>query len=62
MSEERKKREIRNFKILIIIVALFTALFPLYQCVQTIKMKGNNRADVPIQNQQTKGQPNTKSH
>ncbi len=32
MAEEKKQKEMKRFKILMMVVAAFAALFPLYQC------------------------------
>jgi hypothetical protein len=36
MGSEKKQREIRRFKILMLVVAAFAAMFPIYQCAQTL--------------------------
>lgn len=34
MDDEKKQREIKRFKILMLVVAAFAAMFPIYQCAQ----------------------------
>ena len=34
MDDEKKQREMKRFKILMLIVAAFAAVFPIYQCTQ----------------------------
>jgi hypothetical protein len=34
MDNEKKQREMKRFKILMLVVAAFAAMFPLYQCAQ----------------------------
>lgn len=36
MDDEKKRREIRRFKILMLVVAAFAAIFPIYQCTQAL--------------------------
>jgi hypothetical protein len=36
MENEKKQREIRRFKILMLVVAAFAAIFPVYQCGQAL--------------------------
>lgn len=36
MDNEKKQREMRRFKILMLVVAAFAAMFPIYQCAQAI--------------------------
>ncbi len=36
MDDEKKQREMKRFKILMLVVAAFAALFPLYQCAKTV--------------------------
>ncbi len=34
MDDEKQQQQIKKFKILMLLVAAFAALFPLYQCTQ----------------------------
>lgn len=34
MDNEKKERQMKRFKILMLVVAAFAAMFPLYQCTQ----------------------------
>ena len=36
MDKEKKQREMKRFKILMLVVAAFAAIFPLYQCTQAL--------------------------
>lgn len=36
MDSEKKQREMKRFKILMLVVAAFAAMFPIYQCAQAI--------------------------
>jgi hypothetical protein len=36
MENEKKQREMKRFKILMLVVAAFAALFPIYQCAQAL--------------------------
>jgi hypothetical protein len=36
MDLQKKQREMRRFKILMLVVAAFAAMFPIYQCAQTL--------------------------
>jgi hypothetical protein len=36
MDNEKKQREMKRFKILMIVVAAFAAIFPIYQCSQAL--------------------------
>lgn len=36
MDSEKKQREIKRFKILMLVVAAFAAIFPIYQCTQAL--------------------------
>jgi len=36
MDDGKKQREMKRFKILMLVVAAFAALFPLYQCAQAL--------------------------
>jgi len=36
MNDEKKQRQVKRFKTLMLVVAGFAALFPLYQCAQTL--------------------------
>ena len=36
MDNEKKQREMKRFKILMLVVAAFAAMFPIYQCSQAL--------------------------
>ncbi len=36
MDNDKKQREMKRFKILMLVVAAFAAIFPIYQCTQAI--------------------------
>jgi hypothetical protein len=36
MENEKKQREMKRFKILMLAVAAFAAIFPIYQCAQAL--------------------------
>ncbi len=36
MDSEKKQREMKRFKILMLAVAAFAAMFPIYQCTQAL--------------------------